>query len=378
MSLREFFIEDRLERFRTEAPCNLGESGIRNFKLSEFAEILGLDLRDLGEISLSDSPNRGGRELREEISSLYSGVSPDQVLLTTGTGEALFIAFHLLLQKGDKVSLFWPAFQGLYEVPISLGAEILKVDVLSRLESQKSGFGEECLRLMFSPGLRLAICNHPHNPTGVVATEKDQSLILKSLSDFSGWTLFDEHYRFLSDKEDIGWSGACLGERAIATGSITKCFGVMGLRIGWLVGPEDWIQKARSMKDYLTHTVSPISEYLTLQLLRKRKPLQERIRKDLISNIRFFSEYWKELPGLEFFRAPEGGVVGFPKLQRGLDSRKFSDLLYEKAGVFVLPSADFETEGYLRIGFGETPDRFRAGLERWSRLGSETIALLNK
>ncbi|WP_367899014.1 aminotransferase class I/II-fold pyridoxal phosphate-dependent enzyme [Leptospira sp. WS58.C1] len=379
MDLREFFIEDRLEKFRTEAPCNLGESGIRNLDLGVLSEYLDLDLKELGKLSLADSPNSGRKDLREEISKLYHHVSPDQVLVTTGTGEALFIAFHLLLQKGDTTSLFWPAFQALYEVPRSLGANLQKVDLLPRLENEKLGFGQENLIKLFQNSPKLIVFNHPHNPTGIIAEEDDKKELQRLTANFPNWILFDEHYRFLSEEEDLGWSGFGICENSISTGSITKCFGVMGLRIGWLIGPKDWIQKARSMKDYLTHTVSPISEFLTLKLLQNRKVLQSKIRETLRANVRTFAHAVEgKLPGVESFKEPRGGVVGFAKLQPGLDSRKFADLLYEKAGVFVLPSADFETEGYIRLGFGETEERFRLGLARWSNLGSELIALLNK
>lgn len=380
MDLREFFIEDRLEKFRTEASCNLGESGIRNLDLGQLSEYLDLDLRELGKISLADSPNSGRKDLREEISKLYNNVSPDQVLVTTGTGEALFITFHLLLQKQDTISLFWPAFQALYEVPRSLGANLQKVNLLPRLGSEKLGFGKENLNNLFQNSPNLIIFNHPHNPTGIIAEEEDKKEIQSLVGKFPNWILFDEHYRFLSEEEDLGWSGFGICENSISTGSITKCFGVMGLRIGWLIGPKHWIQKARSMKDYLTHTVSPISEFLTLKLLQNRKTLQSKIKETLRGNILTFSHATNAgtLPGIVSFKEPRGGVVGFAKLQEGLGSRKFADLLYEKAGVFVLPSADFETEGYIRLGFGETEERFRLGLERWSSLGSEMIALLNK
>ncbi|TGK04110.1 aminotransferase class I/II-fold pyridoxal phosphate-dependent enzyme [Leptospira langatensis] len=378
MSLREFFIEDRLERFRTLAPCNLGESGIRNLTLAELADSLDLDLRELGKLSLADSPNSGRMDLREEIASLYPNVSPEEVLITTGTGEALFIAFHSLLKAEDIISLFWPSFQALYEVPRSIGARIQKVDLLPRLLSGSPGFGNENIRSLFANNPQLIICNHPHNPTGMIAEASDRTSILSQRRNFRSWILFDEHYRFLSEEEDLGWSGFGVSERSIATGSITKCFGVMGLRIGWLVGPKDFLLQARSMKDYLTHTVSPISEFLTLELLKKRKILQAQIKKNLERNIALFESTWRSLPGISFFHAPKGGVVGFPKLQEGLDARKFADILYEKAGVFVLPSDDFEVEGYIRVGFGETPERFSLGLERWSKIGSEIMALLNK
>ncbi|EQA43229.1 aminotransferase, class I/II [Leptospira broomii serovar Hurstbridge str. 5399] len=380
MGLRDFFIEDRLERFRTNAPCNLGESGIRNLYLSELASLLRLDLRELGSLSLADSPNQGRVDLREEIVALYPNISPDQVLITTGTGEALFLAFCLLVEKGDTVSLFWPAFQALYEIPLFRDARLNTVSLLDRMDEAELGFGEKNIRSLFEEHPKLVILNHPHNPTGISTTESDRKTLreVNFGSKEGTWMLFDEHYRFQDGDSELGWTGIGISDRSIATGSITKCFGVMGLRIGWLVGPREFIEKARSMKDYLTHTVSPISEFLALQILRKRKELQKLIRSNLNRNITFFSECASDLPGLDTFRSPAGGIVGFPKLTKGLASKAYADMLFEKAGVFVLPGLDFETEGYIRVGFGETPERFLEGMERWRNLGSETKALLNK
>ncbi|PJZ69431.1 aspartate aminotransferase [Leptospira perolatii] len=371
MQLREFFIEDRLERYRKKAACNLGESGIRNLTLKDLSESIGLDLNELGNLSLEDSENRGSYELRREVASLYSGASPDQVLITTGTGEALFISFAAILEKGDLVSLFWPAFQGLYEVPRFLGSRIQKVSLLSQLKSESNFcFGEYNTDMLFRNSPKLVIYNHPHNPTGIVPTAEDKKALLLHLKKFSGWILFDEHYRFLEGKEELGWSGWGTSERAICTGSVTKCFGVMGLRIGWLLAPKEVIEKSRSIKDYLTHTVSPISEYITLKLLRNRSFLQKKAQETIRTNIELFQEFWPSLPGIESFSRPKGGVVGFAKLAKKIRSSEYSDYLMENADVFVLPGSDFEEEGYLRIGFGEDTERFRSGLDRWKSLGS--------
>ena len=106
MNPREFFIEDRLEKNRLIVSCNLGESGLRNFTVKEVMDNLDLPLTELSNISLADSPNQGRLDLRVEISKLYENISTDEVLITTGTSESLFLLFHLLIEKGDIVSLF--------------------------------------------------------------------------------------------------------------------------------------------------------------------------------------------------------------------------------------------------------------------------------
>ncbi len=355
---REFFIEDRLEKYRLTTSCNLGESGLRNFTVKELLDRLNLDIHCLNKISLADSPNNGREDLRYEIASLYENISPDQVLITTGTSEALYILFHLLIEKEDRVSLLIPAFQALYEIPLTLGAKIKEVEVNESLP----------IHQLFDEKIKLAIVNHPLNPTGIGLRESEIKTLKDSLSKFSGYTLFDEHYRFLDYTNDLSFSGAGLNEKCFATGSITKCFGVTGLRIGWLVGDKRLLEKARSFKDYLTHTVNPISEFLALEILRSRKQFVKPIKDSILENINTFAIAAKNLPGIEKFRAPDGGLVSFAKLATGISSETYADLLLKQCDIFVLPGSNFEREGFIRIGFGETTERFRAGIERWKLL----------
>lgn len=360
MEPREFFIEDRLEKFRLEAHCNLGESGIRNRSLHELMEDMGIDIQELGKISLADSPNQGSLELREEIAHLYrdSGreLTAENVLVTTGTSEALFLFFSLLLGKGSRVSLFTPAFQALYEIPMQLGAEIHGVSIHDkRLDVSR----------LWENDPDLVILNHPHNPTGQGLLREDWNALAEIANKTKSRILFDEHYRFLDGERDLTPTGVGLSKNCYATGSITKCFGVVGLKIGWLVGEKSLIDRARSFKDYLTHTVNPISEYLCLQVLKNRHKLIKPIKSRIRENISYFCENLSGLGSIIDFYKPDGGLVGFSRLCPGLDSEKYADALYENASVFVLPGSNFEREGYIRIGFGEEEVRFREGIDRW-------------
>ncbi|MCC5813906.1 MAG: aminotransferase class I/II-fold pyridoxal phosphate-dependent enzyme [Leptospira sp.] len=359
MELREFFIEDRLEKYRLEAECNLGESGIRNFSLGELLRKINLSPKDLESISLADSANQGSIGLRREIASLYgNSISEENVLVTTGTSEALFLFFQIFVKKQARISLFTPAFQALYEVPQSVGAIIYPVDVV---ESQLD------IDALWTHDPDLVIINHPHNPTGKSLSDSDWNRLEENIENHKAIVLFDEHYRFLDFHEDLTPTGADLGKNCFATGSITKCFGVVGLKIGWIVGEKSFIDKARSFKDYLTHTVNPISEFLCEQILIHRKKLIDPIKKSVLSNIEYFQKHLAKIPGVLDFQAPDGGLVGFIKLEPGIMSESYCDDLYKDTSVFLLPGANFEKEGYVRIGFGESEDRFRDGINRWIR-----------
>lgn len=357
VELREFFIEDRLEKFRLEAFCNLGESGIRNISLGELLDRLDLDIDCLKEISLADSANQGSISLRRHIATLYgNNVSEENVLVTTGTSEALFLFFSIFVKSNTSLSLLYPAFQALYEVPMQMGAQIRYVDVTSN---------DWKLSDLWSTKPDIIVLNHPHNPTGIGLSPENWNELKETLPKLHSRILFDEHYRFLDFESDLTRSGFLLGENCYATGSITKCFGVVGLKIGWILGDKNFIQKARSFKDYLTHTVNPLSEYLCEQILIHREKLIAPVKTAVKDNIDFFSQYCEQIFGYESFDPPQGGLVGFVKLQEGIMSEEYADSLYADTSVFVLPGANFEKEGYIRIGFGETNKRFREGVMRW-------------
>ncbi|TGL53027.1 pyridoxal phosphate-dependent aminotransferase [Leptospira kemamanensis] len=355
MEPREFFIEDRLERFRLNAFCNLGESGLSHFTMEEMLSLAGLTGKDLSKIPMYDAPNQGSYELRQTIANLYPGVSPEEVLVTTGTGEALYIAFQLLVKPQSKLALVWPAFQALYEIPKMLGAEILPVPYANAFAASTwEGVDAD-----------LYVLNHPHNPSGMTFSPNEWDSLLTLLHQKEKPVVFDEHYRFLPKGGGMGKTGVDPKHLFYGTGSFTKCFGVTGLRVGWLIADKDFIKRARSFKDYLTHTVNPISERIALGLLKEKDSFLPSIQKRVQNNIDHFTSVWRELPNVEFFSPPEGGLVGWLRLQPGIRSEDYADRLMERTGVFVLPGSNFEMEGFLRIGFGAKEDVFLEGLKRW-------------
>ncbi|MCG6150179.1 pyridoxal phosphate-dependent aminotransferase [Leptospira levettii] len=355
MEPREFFIEDRLERFRLNAFCNLGESGLSHFTMEEMLSMAGLHWKDLSQIPMYDAPNQGSYDLRLAIANLYPGVSPEEVLVTTGTGEALYIVFQLLVKPKDSLALIWPAFQALYEIPKMLGANILPIPYTNAF-SASTWEGIEA---------DLYLINHPHNPSGMTFATNEWDSLLKLLQRKKKTVVFDEHYRFLPKGGGMGKTGVDPKQKFYGTGSFTKCFGVTGLRVGWLIADKDFIKRARSFKDYLTHTVNPLSERIALGLLKEKETFLPNIQTRVQNNIDHFTSVWRELPKVEFFSPPEGGLVGWLQIQNSIRSEDYADKLFDRTGVFVLPGSNFEMEGFLRIGFGAKEDVFLEGLKRW-------------
>jgi len=348
----EFYIEERLEKHRKTSFCNLGESGVRNFTVRQILDLCKLSPDALLSLSLEDSPNSGSLELKEEIASLYSELDPREILITTGTSEALYLFFRVVVKKGMRVGYFSPAFQALYEIPRLCGAELNPVDILEGKNFEKLFKNSD-----------LIILNQPHNPTGIAFTGEDWEEIRYLNSRYDRILLFDEHYRFLDNSGESGFDR--VRGRVFATGSITKSFGVTGLRVGWILGDSNTLSTLRSYKDYLTHTVNPMSEYLSLHLLKNRSSILSTIRGRVHQNISVFRKAFHLIHSLAGIGWPSGGLVSFPKLKKGFDSENYADKLLENCGVFVLPGKNFEKDGFIRVGFGENQDRFATGIERW-------------
>lgn len=372
-TLREFFIEELLEKRRMNCRFNLGESGFQNLRLGELVERLGIGWDQLAEVGLDDAPNVGREDLREEIAKLYPSTKKENVLVTTGTSEAIYLFLASVLRKNDVVRLFWPSFQSLYEIPLSLGCQIERVNILGKNTLD--------VRELLSQKAKLYILNHPHNPSGLMISKSDQEFLRKSiLENPNVFYLFDEHYRFLDPSPEV-FSGAMISKNSFATGSITKCFGVVGLKIGWIVGEKSFLQKLRSFKDYLTHTVNPISEFLCLEILRKRKllldPLVSRLEKNkmvLLENLKTFRsiDFAKYIP-------LQSGIVSFVPLRKTVKgeivckSLEYVNRLYEDTGVFLLPGTDFEEEGYVRVGLGTNEKSFALAIEAWRNWDQENF-----
>lgn len=351
MRPRKFLMEEWLMENRFQVRYNLAESGVSDMTLQELVTLCGIDMADLAAIKLEDQDTRGTFALRSEISKLYPGRGPEDVLVTTGTSEALFILFHLLLDPGDTLIVTYPAFQGLYETARTLSCNI-KFWELNFENHYVPDFHQ--LKSLMDEGTRLVVVNTPHNPTGKIIPSQILHQVHHLCRDRGATLLVDEHYRFLplEGSDGILPSAVNFGEDVIGTGSIVKCFGLMGLRMGWMVAPHVLLEKSRDFKDYLTHTLSPISDFLSLQALRNREAILKGHRRNLKENLSFLNRWMSQHRDYFGWVPPEGGVVSYPRIRFDLPSDRFCQDLIDREGVFMLPASSFEMEGAVRLGFG--------------------------
>jgi aspartate/methionine/tyrosine aminotransferase len=316
-------------------------------------------------LSLRNSDTRGSAELRQAIASVYESLNMDSILVTTGTSEALFIYFHVRFEPGANVVVPFPAFQTLYEVPRHLGYEVRLLPL--RL---KSGFRPDLdeLASMVDSKTKVIVINNPHNPTGIEFSNDELEAINKIAQKHGAEILADEHYRFLPhDDRSLITSLYGRAPNIVAVGSMIKCFGCVGLRVGWLLGPQELISACRDFKDYTTHTLCSVNEFLASSALTEWKKIVPKYKSWILENVSEFRNFVRDHREFLDWIEPQAGVVAFPFLKDQLVcSKQFAASLVEQTGVSLLPGDAFEVPGHFRIGFGIAPESFSVAMTRLS------------
>ncbi|MBZ4422255.1 pyridoxal phosphate-dependent aminotransferase [Myxococcus sp. RHSTA-1-4] len=381
--LRPFFMEDYLEGSRFTARYNLGESGARPVTVGDLLAGSGVDSARAADVFLStllrDSPNWGRADLRDLVAAMHPGATRENVLITTGTSEALLLLFRQLRPR--KVALAWPAFQLLYELPMRQGAEVVRLPVRWDARGVPGVDAGEWLERLERERPDVVIINNPHNPSGLVLDAKLLDAVAR-WADAAGATLVgDEHYRFLSSEDAV--LGATVyrpGTRTFVTGSFIKCLGCPGLRIGWTVGDTAMLARMQNEKNYTTHTVNPVTEWIAHEVLKDLgSPALRAARAEWMQNRRTLAAFLERSRGV-YGVAPRGGLVTCIGVRGANDARDFEARLaaLSAEGVFVLPLSAMEAgspegahpleKGHgFRLGLGMAAERFPEALDAIER-----------
>ncbi|MCZ8544179.1 pyridoxal phosphate-dependent aminotransferase [Mesorhizobium qingshengii] len=335
---------------------NLSESSIADQKLSD----IGLSLPDL---TLFYGEHRGDKELRALIAAQDAGVSPDDVLVTAGAAGALFIISTSLLSASDHLVVIRPNYATNIETPRAIGCAIGFVDL-----AFEDGFAidVERVKAAIQPNTRLISVTCPHNPTGTMMSRTELDALV-AIAEASGCHLLvDETYRDLSYGKRLP-SAASLSPRAISVSSLSKAFGIPGIRIGWLITRDAALQeKFLAAKEQIGICGSVIDEGIARGMLERRDTFLATLLPEMAKR-RDIVQAWIDNEPLVDWVRPEGGVVGFPRLNvdAGFDLDRFYVNLLETHGTYVGPGHWFEMpKRFFRVGFGwPTEAQLRGGLD---------------
>lgn len=348
-----------------DAPYNLAGSGVLDQTLKELLDITEVDVEELLRLDFTDNETYGSRQLRNEIAALYNDIDPDSILVTHGTSEGLFVYFHVRYCEGANVVVPVPAFQNLHEVPRYLGYEVRLLPL--RAEDRFRPNLKE-LEGLVDHNTKIIVLNNPQNPTGILYSDEEVLTIIQIAEGVGAEILADEHYRFIP-YDDVELIPSLYGRspNVVATGSMIKSFGCAGLRVGWIIGSRDLIAACRDLKDYTTHTMCSINDYLARALLKNWQKIAARYRQWITSNVLQFGRFVTHHNSLFDWVEPQAGIVALPFFKdKTINSTDFAKALVAQTGVCIMPGEALKMPGYFRIGFGIPPEAFSAALKLWS------------
>ncbi|MBA3275190.1 MAG: aminotransferase class I/II-fold pyridoxal phosphate-dependent enzyme [Chloroflexia bacterium] len=369
MKIERFELERWMTRWELDVDYDICESGILPMSLAELCSLIdpsaASDLeRQVMTMPQAYSEARGTLALRSVLAESYTNVTPNDILVTTGAIEANFLIFNALLNPGDHVVAVSPAYQQLHSVPRAIGAEVALWDV----SSEGAGFAYDLERLeaLLRPDTRMIVINTPHNPTGAILDSDQLDRVLDLARERDAWVLSDEAYRWLEHPggEKLVEPARNRYEKAISVGTMSKPFGMPGLRIGWFAANEELANRAWSLRDYVSLSPSKISDAVAKVAIEHREGILPRNGKIMRENLDFARTWFADNVDLASWSEPKAALLAMMKHTAPVDSTVLADRLAAEARVMLAPGSAFGLECYLRIGIGQRQDLFAEGLRR--------------
>jgi aspartate/methionine/tyrosine aminotransferase len=335
---------------------NLSESSISDKKLSDF----GLTVPDL---ALQYNDHRGAPGLRERIVAAEPGLAADDVLVTAGAAGALFIVATSLLAKDDHLVVVRPNYATNLETPRAIGCGISCVD-LSFADSFR--LDVDRLKAALRPNTKVISITTPHNPTGVTLPAETLGQVAALAARHGCRLVVDETYRDLCFGE-LPHLAASLGPHVISVSSLSKAYGVPGIRLGWIASSDPKLQQLfLAAKEQISICGSVIHEWIGEEILARRAQILSATLTEMRHRLALVARWIESEPLLEWV-PPSGGVVCLPRMRSTPSggTAGFYRRLLEAEGTYVGPGHWFELpDSCFRLGYGwPTREELQAGLQ---------------
>lgn len=350
MTFQPFALEQWQSEWEHTVEINLADSSVR---CAQVREVLGDGAIDrLLDQELFYPQVNGTEALRVRIATLYPGAGTDQVLVTAGASEANQILCQTLLSPGDEVVVMEPGYRQVWGIAQNLGCTVKSFPLLP---DQGWRPDLDALEAAVGPRTKLISIVNPNNPTGSVLTPAEAARIEAIAAKAGAWLHVDEVYRGterLTDEETPGFWGGY--ERTVVVGSLSKAYGLAGLRVGWLVGPKDLVEAAWRRHEYVVIATAGPS------MLLAELALEPAMRARLVARQRDLSrrgwagmQRWIDAnPGLVSAVPPAATALGFVRYHLDLDSVTVADAIRREVSVLVAPGIYLGAEHHLRITHG--------------------------
>ncbi len=365
MRIERFDMERTQCLYENEVRYNLSESGVLPMTMREiFGE--GGDPSALHDLRLKYPAANGSEILRERIGKFY-GATADNVTVVNGGSEANYVACWALLDRTHRAACMIPNYLQTRGLARAYGGGADPYRLVERSDGpagRRWGLDVASLERAVTRRTRMIVVTNPNNPTGAVLNEEEMDAIVRAARRAGAWILADEIYR--GAEAEGGTSPTFWGryERTLVTGGLSKAFGLPGLRIGWIVGPEAMIRRLHAYHDYLTLTPTFLSERLAAIVMepRKRDAVLERTRGIIRRNLPVLEEWIRGHGDALSWIRPRAGAIAVVRYGMPIASATLFNRLRIERSVLITPGAHFGFGRYIRIGYGYDLDQLREGL----------------
>lgn len=366
MHIEPFGVEIWMNEWETKCEWNLAETCVESLTIAELLTLAGKNDQDLSALlsmKMTYGEINGSLRLRRAICGLYDSQSTDNVIATHGTIGANMLVHKTLVSTGDHVVAIVPTYQQHYSIPASIGADVQPLQL-----REKDGFlpDLDALRALVTPQTRLIAMNNPNNPTGALMDRAMLIEIAAIARDAGAWVLCDEVYRG-TDQTGPGLttSIADIYEKGISTASMSKAFSLAGLRLGWIAAPSEIIEAVSIHRDYDTISVGMLDDHFAALALEHRDKVLGRSQAITRGNLAILADWVAKQPRISWVQ-PASGTTALLKFDLPMTSRDFCIDLLKETGVMFTPGSALNMEGYIRIGYANTPSILQEGLTRVS------------
>lgn len=339
-------------KFKAPVRFALTGSEVPHFRMDRFD--IGID--DL-ELDGASHPRYG--PLRDRIASRYN-VGVDQVACADGTSMANFLALAALITSGHEVLVEHPAYEPLLGAASFLGADIKRFE-----RNAADGFrlDPEAVGELISANTRLIIITNLHNPSGVLATEAELRALGSLAATVGARVLVDEVY--LDAAVPHQRSAVHLGPEFVSTNSLTKVYGLSGLRCGWILSEPELCERMWRLNDLFGVNQAHQAERLACiafdrlgEIIGENPALLDRNRALFNAFVATRSDVCCAVV--------EQGITAFPRWAGG-DTQRLDDRLREKYDAAIVPGRWFEMPDHFRVGFSLMSHEFEEALKRLAR-----------
>lgn len=308
-------------------------------------------------LEINGDNDEGYHPLVEAIAARY-GVAADMVAIGPGTSGANFLVFVALVKPGDEVLVERPGYDPLMGAAGALGARVTRFD---RRFEDGYRLDPDAVRRAITPRTRLIVVTNLHNPSAVLASDADLDEVGRIAEGVGARVLVDEVYL-----DSVPGTTRPAGARSpvfVTTSSLTKSYGLSGLRCGWVIASPDVAEKVRRARDIVDGSGAFPAERLSVLAFAQLDRLAARAAGILEPNRRLLVDFLASRPEFEFV-PPSGGTVAFPRLRGVEDATGFVERLTRDYDTGVVPGSFFQAPAHVRIAFGGKREVLEEGLRR--------------